>query len=629
MLANFAKAMPSHNFDANVDSSYLITFTNIDHILLLSGVTMAKVYKIVDPLQPETSRQGLQTDWSKCILCQEDTSEVLRCPAESKLPTKGAGYKTIAELLVGFDRIGCLPASINPSRLDEGNGIEETLQRHKAKWHDSCRLLYNRTKLQRAEKRKKPPEDAADDSAHSSKKFTRKNAGEKIASAELCFFCDKPAADGASWTRKASTFGLDINVRKAAMKLQDQTLLAKLSSGDLIAQEAKYHQPCLLSLYNRARGTKTTEESGVNNMNTALAFAELVSYIEDTRMDSTIAPIFKLSVLVRLYTTRLEQLGTDVTGRVHSTDLKKRILAYFPDMEAHKQGRDVVLISNEDVAAAMRKSCEHDLDGDAVHLVRAANIVRRDMLNMENQFCGSFEPNSQEDSVPQSLLALVAMVLNGANITAQSSSSITQPVLTISQLLMSNSTVRRQKNEQASCPTRRTQGRETPLPIYLGVMLHTKTRKRELVDRLYDLGLSIHYDRVLAISTELGDKICHYYKMEKAVCPPELQGGLFTTAAVDNIDHNPSSTSAHDSFHGTGISLFQHPDNDFCGTSRAVAHTHRDAAGAKNMSASLPETYTNVPPVALPRQDPPVPKQEGPNRRDCQLIPQALRKEHR
>ncbi|KAG0727809.1 hypothetical protein GWK47_033858 [Chionoecetes opilio] len=124
---------------------------------------MAKVYKVVDPLQPGTSTQGLETDWSKCVLCQEDTSEVLHCPAESTRATQGAGYKTIAELLVGFDRIGCLPTSINLSRLDDGNGIEETLQRHNAKWHDSCRLLYNRTKLQRAEKRKKPPEDAADD----------------------------------------------------------------------------------------------------------------------------------------------------------------------------------------------------------------------------------------------------------------------------------------------------------------------------------------------------------------------------------------------------------------------------------------------------------------------------------
>lgn len=117
--------------------------------------------------------------------------------------------------------------------------------------------------------------------------------------------------------------------------------------------------------------------------------------------------------------------------------------------------------------------------------------------------------------------------------------------------------------------------------------------------------------------------------MEKAVCPPELKGGLFTTAAAYNIDHNPSSTSAHDSFHGTGISLFQHPDNDFSGASRAVEHTHRDAADTKKMSASLPQTYTNVPPVALLRQDPQMPEQEGPNGAYYQLIPQALLKKYR
>ena len=161
--------------------------------------------------------------------------------------------------------------------------------------------------------------------------------------------------------------------------MQDISLLAGLSTGDLIAQEAWYHLPCLLSLYNRVRETKTTEESDVDNINHGLAFAELVSYTEDTRMDSFVAPIFKLNDMVDLYTTRLEQLGT-VAGNIHSMRLKKRILAYFPDMEEHKQDRDIVLIFNEDVRTALRKECKHDADVDAVHLARAANIVRRDML---------------------------------------------------------------------------------------------------------------------------------------------------------------------------------------------------------------------------------------------------------
>ena len=187
------------------------------------------------------------------------------------------------------------------------------------------------------------------------------------------------------------------------------------------------------------------------------------------------------------------------------------------------------------------------------------------------------------------LLELVAIVLYGPNIKLQSSfSTIPSPVLTISQLLMSNSIIRRREN-QHTLRTKRNQVRETPFPIYLGVLVHKKTCKRELVDRLYELGLSISYDRVLTISAELGDNICHYYKMEKTVCPSELNGGLFTTAAVDNIDHNPSSTNSHDSFDGTGISLFQHPDQQFSGTSRVVtAQTSRKIGGDKKMSAALP-----------------------------------------
>ena len=159
----------------------------------------------------------------------------------------------------------------------------------------------------------------------------------------------------------------------------------------------------------------------------------------------------------------------------------------------------------------------------------------------------------------------------------------------------------------------------------MGVLVHTKTRKRELVDRLYELGLSISYDQVLTISAELGDDICHYYKMEKAVCPPELNGGLFATPAVDNIDHNPGSNNSHDSFHGTGILFFQHPDQEFSGTSRVVtAQTSREVGVDKKMSAALPQTYANIPPVGLLRQELIVPKQEGPNRPECHLMPDAL-----
>ena len=87
----------------------------------------------------------LLTDWTDCIICQKATTEALRCSAESKRGTQGAGYKNLADLLQGFHMAGELPKSLDLSRLDDGGGIEATLNEHKAKWHELCRLLYNRT----------------------------------------------------------------------------------------------------------------------------------------------------------------------------------------------------------------------------------------------------------------------------------------------------------------------------------------------------------------------------------------------------------------------------------------------------------------------------------------------------
>ncbi len=253
---------------------------------------MAKLYKVVDPDEPQTSGQCLTTNWDHCVLCQEETVEILKCPAISARGTEGAGYKTLAENLEAFDRISCLPGTLKLSRLDEGMGIEATFRLHKAKWHDSGRLQFNKTKLQRAEKRKMSDEPNPEPNP---RKFTRLSREHEHHSTETCFFCGK-SADGDT-LRNASTFEVDIHVRQCALKLQDKPLLAKLSAGDLIAQEAKYHPQCLASLYNKARDTKEPESS-VDDINHGIAFAGLVSYIEEVRMDSFIAPVFNLMDLI-------------------------------------------------------------------------------------------------------------------------------------------------------------------------------------------------------------------------------------------------------------------------------------------------------------------------------------------
>eukprot|EP00745_Piridium_sociabile_P003240 TRINITY_DN11945_c0_g1_i1.p1 TRINITY_DN11945_c0_g1~~TRINITY_DN11945_c0_g1_i1.p1 ORF type:complete len:368 (-),score=62.14 TRINITY_DN11945_c0_g1_i1:49-1152(-) len=95
----------------------------------------------------------------------------------------------------------------------------------------------------------------------------------------------------------------------------------------------------------------------------------------------------------------------------------------------------------------------------------------------------------------------------------------------------------------------------------------------------------------------MAQNACEQYKQENVVCPSKLKYGLFTTAAIDNIDHNPGSTTAHDSFHGTGISLFQHPTESIKGTERQCT-VHTGCAGSRTIP-DLPAFYTDITPVVL------------------------------
>ena len=147
---------------------------------------MPKVYKVVDPLKPGSLHLHCVTvDWSKCILCKTSTSESLVCPADSKRANEGAGYKTTAENLLAFERLGCLPKTINLSQLDEGEGIEASFK-HKAAWHDSCRLKFNKTKLKWVEKRKEAPNDSLTSDCH--KTFARRSREQVSPSIHKCFF---------------------------------------------------------------------------------------------------------------------------------------------------------------------------------------------------------------------------------------------------------------------------------------------------------------------------------------------------------------------------------------------------------------------------------------------------------
>ena len=227
---------------------------------------------------------------------------------------------------------------------------------------------------------------------------------------------------------------------------------------------------------------------------------------------------------------------------------------------------------------------------------------------MQQSFKGTFEIDCHKKSVPPSVLALVNMIIEGPSIKKdnkdiEEEDQVIKAALTISQLLSFNSC----KQGRAGKTVRHRRERECPLPVYIALKIHSETRKRGLVDLMHMLGLCISYDRKMDISTDLANSVTAQFQEDGVVCPPKLRKDVFTTAGIDNIDHNPSSTTASDSFHGTAISLVQHPTATNKGTERGTNVISGTAQEVKAIS-QLPLAFYNVPPAVLRVNDPIVPE---------------------
>ena len=115
-------------------------------------------------------------------------------------------------------------------------------------------------------------------------------------------------------------------VNECALTLSDGKLLAKLSGGDVVAQELKYHPACLVSLYNRERtylkaiSQEQSDQSSCGKEAYPLPFSELMIYITETKNanEGTSPTIFRLADLIKIYRERLEEIGVELPN-VRST----------------------------------------------------------------------------------------------------------------------------------------------------------------------------------------------------------------------------------------------------------------------------------------------------------------------
>ncbi len=90
----------------------------------------------------------------------------------------------------------------------------------------------------------------------------------------------------------------------------------------------------------------------------------------------------------------------------------------------------------------------------------------------------SFDGNCQEQAVPASLKQLVSLILYGPDVDASENHSESDACLTISQLILFN--MKKKSKVTTATHTRHKIQRAPPLPLYVGLRVHSLTCNKTL-----------------------------------------------------------------------------------------------------------------------------------------------------
>ena len=217
----------------------------------------------------------------------------------------------------------------------------------------------------------------------------------------------------------------------------------------------------------------------------ALALADVMAHIENRRILDATPAVFKLTELSKLYCASLVRYKVPASSKTHSSRLRERLLANCPELTSVPHGRDVFLTFEQDIGMALQQATENT-DSDAVSLMHAAKLLRHHLFSSGYNFNGNL--TGREATVPPALLNFVTMLLEGPGDVSHLSS---EAALSVSQLLMFNA-VKRRRQPVVDKPVqpvtvRHCSSSETPLPIYIGLLLHSASRKKEYIHKCHSL----------------------------------------------------------------------------------------------------------------------------------------------
>lgn len=128
----------------------------------------------------------------------------------------------------------------------------------------------------------------------------------------------------------------------------------------------------------------------------------------------------------------------------------------------------------------------------------------------------------------------------------------------ISNAIKSNKQVNYKQKTKESDFRRRT---EYQIQLSVGIAIHQSTRSKKVIDIMHVLGLSVDYNRILRLKTQLAGRF--WSELLRMGCIFLHFCKEIPLLAIDNSDLNDDTPYGKQTTHATATAVYQRVDNDF------------------------------------------------------------------
>ena len=431
------------------------------------------------------------TEWELCCFCQSENNKEALVQPHLKQCYHKSYTKIQTDIRNCCDNGFTLPFNMTEKCLITANysDVSTSLLGNKAIFHKKCRDEIGPSRVERflQAKAKRIAEEDNEDTSSISPKKTRRSFESSCSRTRLqCVYCLIYDDDPENNEHICKAGSVSDKLKDMAKTAQNWAVYTRLNTAfDNTASDISYHKTCYTKLANEARSAEISLKSKNEEESVSfdpLVIAELVAYIKHKDCE------MKLVDLKALYEQRLNQVNSKWVGRnVHATRLKDHLLEKLGDSwQSFKpeNGKNVILSRKDNAAKVLLEHMNDDSEDEAQKIVEVGLLLRKHILVSQAPFSGTFSPNCLSEPVPNSLLTLLRVLLEGAGgIGVEKNSEITarmRVALTLSQLVISNS-VQESSNAQQLYQVR---SRETPFPLYTALVLNCNGHQKKVIKKI-------------------------------------------------------------------------------------------------------------------------------------------------